>query len=381
MLRCVPERHQSARYVIGLIPEDAMPEELVGSPDILGESIRLVGRYIGLQAIHNQRYPVIIARQAVMPQAEAATSVEHLLQLGSIGQDEAVSLTWDPTAFDEIDDIRPLLEWRPYAMTVGRVARDTARGEGYDEAQPIGQSVIALHRQPSAFRGQPFIIEGMVADVWEDQFIARERPFGVDRVLRIRMTNREYGERPVRDLAGNEIIEHSSWLEGYELAAIVDAETAWPQRGERISARGRFVKVLGYDADIDAQRDAEVGLRRDSDYAYFKLFVTDGFTVQPRRTLPDGTVLKWMFVGITSALLLLLVRSMYRTDAEADRLRPVMRRMRQKRRDLQRHSQSDEPQTADSVSEEPADAHQPASTATGDTTAGQPVAEAGDKPR
>ena len=191
--------------------------------------------------------------------------------------------------------------------------------------------MIALHQAPEDFRGNAYHVKGMVADVWEDHFVAQEQPFGIQRVLRIRLTNREFGTRPVQDLEGNVRQEHSSWLEGYELAAIVSPDTPMPRRGQRVEAEGRFVKVLGYEAKVDIRRDAELGIRRGSDKAYFKLFVTRGFTVVPAGSRYDFTSLKWIFVIASVLGLAVLIRLMYRSDGEADRLRPALRRLRQAR--------------------------------------------------
>ena len=70
---------------------------------------------------------------------------------------------------------------------------------------------------------------------------------------------------------------------------------------------------------------------RGSDKAYFKLFATRGFTVIPAGGRYDFTSLKWIFVIVSVLGLAVLIRLMYRSDGEADRLRPALRRLRQAR--------------------------------------------------
>ena len=140
----MPERHQQARYIIAMLPA-AQNNGMVE----IGASLRVNGRFIGVDVIGEQRYPIVLARQAVVPNDESAQS---LLGMGQTGAElGSVSLAEDPSIFEEINDIGTLLEWRPYALTLGRVASETASGETYADA-PYWPG---CDRSPSSTRGFP----------------------------------------------------------------------------------------------------------------------------------------------------------------------------------------------------------------------------------
>ncbi len=292
--------HEQSWYLHVVAPSWAMPEDLA-----TGDTLRFAGRYLGvvdMPAVDDQMVPIPTMAAGVVRVADQ--SEQEVIGLLGLGREAAAGGRWrsDPQVFDLIDDSRFVLELRPYYYLLGKVRNEASvERDPYRDAEDGIQRALDLHLQPEDFRGQAFSIEGRVWDVREDYEVARDQPFNVRRVYRIRLWKRVFGvDHPVQ--RGDEIeISRSGWLHLFELAVIDQGGLKpedLPQPGQMVRARGRFLKVHGYPIAPNPLRDHYSGISRQSNEAYAKLFVVPSFEILPDPVPIDWTYLTIIFLGI-----------------------------------------------------------------------------------
>lgn len=197
--------------------------------------------------------------------------------------------------YGEVDDFRLWTETRPYYYTLGHVLRDQTTAGVYDEAVDGNQAADDVHLNPAAYRGKPFRITGQVYQAWEDKEVASDLPFGVGRVARVLLWNRDFAPfTETKD--GKSVRTIKLVLRLYELAAVTNQPL--PEPGQKITATGRFLKKRAIPVKPDVQRDRANQITRQSDRVYTWMYVTGPWqpVVEPP---PDHSgPFAWMLVAI-----------------------------------------------------------------------------------
>ena len=140
-------------------------------------------------------------------------------------------------------------------------------------------------------------MRGQVLQSWDDYDVEIDKPFGVQRVMRMWIfgytstfeTIEVDGEK--RDIAKQKFAF-------YELAVIASKDRPLPQPGEMVQAQGRFLKIQRYKIRDDFMfnrgsfRDEDRPL---SDSSYFKFIVANDLLVEERSESTIGMTLKIFF--------------------------------------------------------------------------------------
>lgn len=204
-------------------------------------------------------------------------------------------------ALRDVDDFRLWMETRPYYYLLGQVLRDLSTPGVYDGIPDGNQAADDIHLRPHEHRGKPYRVTGYVYEAWEDRDVARDRPFGVGRVLRLLLWRRDVA--PVTEsVNGVEQRSIKQVLRLYEFAAITDQPP--PPRGTLIVAEGRFFKKRAIPVKVDPERDRLNNVQRHSDRVYPWLFVTGPWrVVEPAKTYEIGP-LAWPLTIVCGLLLI-----------------------------------------------------------------------------
>lgn len=264
-----------------------------------GLEVRLVGRYLGLHNLPSltgeaQAIPVLAASGVHRPPPSDQTSSLRTATLQLPGVDPSVAS--DDKLLDEIDDDQPLVELRPYYHLLGKVYHEASQTRNpYPQAEDADRYCLEMHVKPQEFRGKPYLLSGKVWDAWEDRQVAADRPFNLQRVLRIRFWKDVYGV-PMTELGPDGKVQSvtKALMTAYEVAVIVGPDQPLPQRGDLIHCTGRFFKRIGYALSLTGSGP------RQSDTSWFRLFVAPSFKTGAISPTYDGLV-----VGISSAVLVL----------------------------------------------------------------------------
>jgi hypothetical protein len=281
--------------------------------------------------------PLIAARSAAKPAAQLERENPYVMR-GEWRLPEDI--------YRNIDDDLLLVETRPYYYTLGQVLLDRTTPEVFAKAKNANENASALHKEPSAFRGQPFTIRGHVFHSWEDTAVAQDQPFGVSRVVRIIMWTEDWGDWEVND-GGKVKTSRKLILRAFELAAI--SHDPLPLVGEVITANGRFLRLRSMEVTPNEARDRRLGIKRQSDRANTFLFVTDGFTVLPNAPKYDFTILGILVVvlaGFLGGTLLWVAR---REAQKKEMVFDSVRKLRQSRHALKAKQQGESAEIANSV--------------------------------
>jgi len=300
---------------------------------VLGSQVQISGRFLGVgeapTATGMQRAAILVARAlaAVVDDPERNQLAHGLANLREFHQGR---LIMPDNLYSEIDEERPLLETRPYYYTLGQVKLDRSTPGIYDEAADGNALAGRIHQQPDAFRGKIFHLTGTVYDAWEDQQVAKDRPFEVVRVVRVLLSNEDYG-LITENINGVDRTMKKWVLRLYELA--VASDQPLPQKGEKLTATGRFLKLRAIPVAIDQQRDRANKVERQSDKVYTFLFVTPAFEtlITPIEPTPWWHLVAVLAVGLLAVLAVIVVNrdrrapAPHRVRAEALQYRQRMR--------------------------------------------------------
>jgi len=289
----------------------------------VGERIHVVGRYAGLAHLPaegggEERLPVIAVRSG----SKAAKEGERIT--GSLelpDKEEFRDFNHDPSIFDDLDDVEPVLEYRAYYYLLGQTLRDISSPGAYEDVKSANELAPKLHLQPSEYRGEMMRVEGRVYNAWKDPAVTADQPYGVENVYRIWIGRREKSDRH---------------LHAYEVAAIVPPDKEVPKKGDYIAATGRFLKTRGYKIDKNPIRDRALGVHRKSDRVFFKMIVAHDFEYLERA---DPGFPLWesaLFTGVALSLLLWMTVLILRERRFEDRVRDPVRKLREGRREMRR---------------------------------------------
>lgn len=316
---------------------------------IEGQEINLVGRYVGMEShavasddADASEVPLLtmVAQQGRQRSTDRATEVTSLLRLGVPDVPGVGSWRRDPSVFETVDDTNLRLERRPYYYLLGKVLRDRSTPGAYDDAQNAMLMEEELHHHAPEHRGKPFTLTGHVLRAWEDWEVARDQPFGVARVIRMWLWNYVPEERTIV-VEGQERHITTSQIAVYEVVSIVSSDTPLPRPRDTVNVTGRFLKIQRYQTSQNfvfnrgSLADPDRAL---SDSVYFKMFVSDGFTIIPPREPTSILVLKIAFLVIFTSMLIFFVRLMDRERVRLDDYKRPVRRLRKARRELRKRN-------------------------------------------
>ena len=359
------------QYIEVIAPEGA--RELV-----IGEEVVVVGRHLGFATlpkdkaalttdvstvekpavapVHNSpptvsqtqnvELPLIAARVVAKPAIQRETANPYVMN-GSWKLPEDIYLN--------IDDDLLLIETRPYYYTLGQVLLDRRTPEIFSAAKNANELAGAIHKEPAKFRGELFTIRGHVFHAWEETAVAQDRPFGVERVVRVILWSEDWGDWELSD--GNKTkTSHKLILRAFEIAAITNDPL--PLAGDVITAKGRFLRLRSMEVKANearAARDKSMGIQRQSDRAHTFLFVTDGFNLAPNVPQADHT---WLMVCVISAgalLAFVLLRMSWREAQKKEQIFDSVKKLRDGRHALKAKQKADarESEPATSKREQP----------------------------
>ncbi|MFW5698660.1 MAG: hypothetical protein ACOCYN_02290, partial [Planctomycetota bacterium] len=305
-----------------------------------GEEAHLVGRFTGVAKLPHVKQGIqpmpTMAASVVRP----TMSVDRASGMLEAGSSAFQTGRWreDPSIFQGIDDNRPVLEKRPYYYLLGQVFNEANWQEDpYPDARAIDPLVEKVRTDPDAYRGEAFTVDGRVWDVFEDYRVARDHPYNVQRVYRIRMWKFIHGvETEIRE--GDRVYTtRRSEHHAFELAVIANNEIGLdelPRPGDTVRATGRFLKVHGYPVHADPVLDQYNDVHRQSDEVYFQMYVVPDFEIIPARQPPDWTPIWIAFVLLAASFFVSVAILIRNEDRTADDYKKSMRRLRTTRRKL-----------------------------------------------
>ncbi|HEX3134587.1 MAG TPA: hypothetical protein VHX44_13515, partial [Planctomycetota bacterium] len=278
-------------------------------------------------ALARLEVPLIAARSAAKPAAQLERENPYVMR-GEWRLPEDI--------YRNIDDDLLLVETRPYYFTLGQVLLDRTTPEVFAKAKNANEIASALHKEPAAYRGQPFTIRGHVFHSWEDTAVAQDQPFGVSRVVRIVMWTEDWGDWEVSE--GDKVkTSRKLILRAFELAAI--SHDPLPLVGEVITANGRFLRLRSMEVAPNEARDRRLGIKRQSDRAHTFLFVTDGFTVLPLAPQYDFTIVGILVVVLAALLGGTLLMMARRDSQKKEMIFDSVRKLRESRHALKAKKQ------------------------------------------
>ncbi len=302
---------------------------------VIGRDVQILGRFLGSAAVPSgaagdTQMPLIMAR-SVRASEKMVDGDDDLTEMRGV-----LPIQFPADLYDNVGDERSILETRPYYYLLGqaRLDRDNNGTELFDGVTSGNLHADEIHQQPDHFRGQPFIITGYVYRCWEDSNAARDQPFGVNRVLRILLWNRDFGQ-VTENLDGKPTMK-SQILRLYEACLVTDQPM--PERGAKIIIPSRFFKFRAIPVTPNSLRDKRNSVQRQSDNVYTFVFVgtTYGFEPPPPMytfSLLD-TIIAILCVGL-GILMFVLVRRDQRLEgligAQIRRFRATRQRLTQRR--------------------------------------------------
>ncbi|TVR47002.1 MAG: hypothetical protein EA402_01910 [Planctomycetota bacterium] len=324
-----------------------------------GAEINVVGRYLGTVAtpVLNDEgatvlLPTMAAQTGTVIEGGSGIDMASLLRLGVGERPGTGPFRLDPTVFDDVDDMSLRLERRAYYYLLGLIVADRTTPGVYNDPLDANRYEQKLHHGPENFRGHPVTVRGQVLRAWEDWEVARDRPFGVQRVIRMWLWALVPEERVIQ-VDGRDHTLVSSQPAVYDLAIVVGPDVELPQPRDQISATGRFLKVQRQQVTQDfvfnrgSLRNTDRAL---SDSVYFKFIVAGSFSSEPPRTEISTLFLQVGFLIVFTSLLIFIVRMIDADRRRLDDYKKPLRKLRANRRALakkRRLAEAQEAETAD----------------------------------
>lgn len=359
------------QYIEVIAPEGA--RELV-----IGEEVVVVGRHLGFATLPKDKAALMtdvpaVEKQAVAPVQNLPPTVSRtqnvelpLIAARVVAKPAIQRETANPYVmngswklpediYQNIDDDLLLIETRPYYYALGQMLLDRRTPEIFAAAKNANELAGVIHKEPAKFRGELFTIRGHVFHAWEETAVAQDRPFGVERVVRVILWSEDWGDWELSD--GNKTkTSHKLILRAFEIAAITNDPL--PLAGDVITAKGRFLRLRSMEVKANearAARDKTMGIQRQSDRAHTFLFVTDGFNLAPNVPQADHT---WLMVCVISAgalLAFVLLRMSWREAQKKEQIFDSVKKLRDGRHALKAKQKADarESEPATSKREQP----------------------------
>jgi hypothetical protein len=346
------------QYIQVLAPESA--REL-----LIGEPVQVIGRYLGFADLpvdpvaepvsETTTPPVAAAPTAPAGETNTAPVVEPVTKKPrtvnvpyvaarlaahpkkSIERENPYQLTGNwrmpEDIYSNIDDNLLMIETRPYYYTLGQMLNDRTNPGAFADAKNALKIATDIHRNPENFRGQMFTIQGRVFHAWEDEGVSYDKPFGIDRVVRVIMWSENWGEWDVVD-KGQVVTKNKLILRTYELAMITHQPL--PKTGDVIAATGRFLRIRSMEVGSDPLKDRAQGIHRHSNRAHTFLFVTGDYELLPPPAGYDFTPLIIIVFVIAAIFATVIIMSSRREGQKSERVQDSVRKLRESRRALEK---------------------------------------------
>ena len=265
----------------------------------------------------------------------AARVAAHPAKVVAVENPYAMSGNWrmPEDIYSNIDDELLLIETRPYYYTLGQVFLDRTNPGAYDKAKNANEVGSQIHRAPADFRGEQFTLHGKVFHAWEDEGVALDKPFGIDRVVRVIMWSEDWGDWYEQD--GDKVVtKRKLILRTFEAAMVTHLPL--PKANDAITMTGRFLRIRAMEVERNPVRDRAHGVRRHSDRSYTFLFVTGDYKVLPPPPSYDYTPLIIIIAIIGLILSSVVVYSVRKDGRRGEHVQDSVRRLRETRRELQK---------------------------------------------
>ena len=303
---------------------------------IIGREIQAVGRFLGEALVPTGTsgdtvMPLVVARSVRFDETRQAEGDQDLAEMRT-----GVPSHMPDDLYDNLNDERSVLESRAYYYQLGQAKLDLVAPEAFANAPVANVVADDIHQDPRLFRGKPFTLSGYVYRAWEDANVARDQPFGIDRVQRILLWNRDLGK--LTELVDGKVQIKTQILRLYE-ACLIGAQPL-PKRGDKLTLQGRFLKFRAIPVEPNSLRDAKNNVTRQSDNAYTFVFVGNAYDVVPP---PPLYTFKWFDVIVVVASLalgVLLYWLMRRDTGFASKVSGQIERLRKTRKGLTERQQA-----------------------------------------
>ncbi len=350
------------QYVQVLAPESS--REL-----LIGEQVQIIGRYLGFSnlppsdndpipptppaapdqasAPNENTTPVDPAKSMLPKKTQAAPqpkviSVPYIAARLAAHPEKTIELhnpyqmtgNWrmPDDIYANIDDDLLVVETRPYYYTLGQVLLDRTNPGFFEGIPSVNEKGSQIHKNPSEFRGQPFKITGRVFHAWEDEGVAFDKPFGIDRVVRVIMWSEDWGDWDVYE--GEKIVtKRKLILRTFEAAMITHQPL--PKTNDLITMSGRFLRIRAMEVENDPMRDKAHGIRRHSNRSHTFLFVTGDYEIVPPAPTYDYTPLIILVLIIAIIMSVVVIITARKDGQKAERVQDSVRRLRESRRALE----------------------------------------------
>jgi hypothetical protein len=263
----------------------------------------------------------------------AARVAAHPAKAVTVENPYAMSGNWrmPDDLYANIDDELLLIETRPYYYTLGQVLIDRTTPGVYDQVKSANEFGSQIHRAPAEYRGQQFKIHGKVFHAWEDEGVAYDKPFGIDRVVRVIMWSEDWGDWYEQE--GDKVVtKRKLILRTFEAAMITHLPL--PKANDAITMTGRFLRIRAMEVERDPVRDRAHGVRRHSDRSYTFLFVTGDYELVPPPPTYDFTPLIIIIGLIGFVLCAVVFYSVRKEGRRAENVQDSVRRLRETRQAL-----------------------------------------------
>ena len=303
---------------------------------VIGREIQAVGRYLGEAPLPTGTtgttlMPLVVARSVRFDETRQAEGDQDLAEMRT-----GVPSHMPEDLYANLNDERSVLESRPYYYQLGQAKLDLVAPDAFDAA-PVANAVADdIHQDPRPFRGKPFTLSGYVYRAWDDPNVARDQPFGIDRVQRILLWNRDLGK--LIEMHDGKPQIKTQVLRLYEICLI--GAQPLPTRGEKLSIKGRFLKFRAIPVEPNSLRDKANNVTRQSDNVYTFVFVGNGYEIIPP---PPLYTFKWfdaVVVVLSVALGVLLFVLLRRDRGMEGRVTAQIKLLRKTRMDLRKRPTS-----------------------------------------
>ena len=283
---------------------------------VIGREVQVLGRFLGTAAVPSgttgeTQMPLIVARQVRASDQTPELGDDDLAEMRGL-----IPKKLPDDLFSNVGDERSILETRPYYFLLGQARVDRDGEATVFEHVPSGNlTADDIHQKPDSFRGKPFTIAGYVYRGWEDSNVARDQPFGVTRVVRLLLWNRDFG-KVTEDIDGKPTIK-SQILRLYEVCLVTDQPL--PERGAKILVNGRFFKFRAIPVTPSSLRDKRNQVQRQSDNVYPFVFVGTGYSFEAP---PARHTFTWMdsIIAVCCIALGILMLVLVRRDQRLEGL-------------------------------------------------------------
>lgn len=311
---------------------------------VIGRPVQVIGRLLGKAPLptgeRGETAVPLIAARVVRADEEGSPEVEP--DLAEMRTGVPASLPDD--LWTNVGDERSVLETRPYYYLLGQAKIDRDTNGLFADAPSGNADADDIHQEPARFRGKIYTVVGSVYKSWEDPNVARDQPFGVAKVRRILLWNRDFGK--VTEQVDGKTVIKSQILRLYEVC--VSGDQPAPERGARVAVDGRFFKFRAIPVKADTLRDARNSVTRQSDNVYTFVFVGAGYRVIPPPPAYEFGSFDVIAVAVALAFGVLFVMLRRRDSRLEGRIAGQVRALRSTRHTLEaaRQVPADQPPTS-----------------------------------